>query len=479
MIAIKTVDDIDNYVNQMRKLNKISEDNYVPYGSDMFYLAIDSIAKYQYAIAVDEEGKPVVILQNYSCRYLHRYRYTGGADMDFLDQYNCLILHDCNEFSVKLCQAVLHLWKGKRLVLAGKNWEKMIPLLPDLPAIECYYEENFRDDRYIELTTGYKALNIIYGIPHAEPMDRYKQGIMYYDEVMSFTFLFSDYRELGDKNEDKKFFVIDGYYAGLGLFAIFPKIEVIARYVKSKGFIPVVQLTMSEGSFYQDDSDDDIWKKFYEQPEQYTLQEVMQSRHVFFSPGIYNGSVQSEIMNRLAGDTILSWPQGIYNQKVQRYMQEKQKQFLPYPKETLGVLARGTDYIHTHLSNHPIHASIDMICEKIDWALKEWNLKYIYVATEDKEYCSYLQKRYGDNIYFTDQERYSVKENETISQMQARQLEKRNGYLLGVEYILAINLLAKCHSLIASGSCGGVDEAVKENAGKYKNLFVFDLGMNP
>ena len=236
---------------------------------------------------------------------------------------------------------------------------------------------------------------------------------------------------------------------------------------------------MSEGSLYQDDSDDDIWKKFYEQPEQYTLQEVMQSRHVFFSPGIYNGSVQSEIMNRLAGDTILSWPQGIYNQKVQRYMQEKQKQFLPYPKETLGVLARGTDYIHTHLSNHPIHASIDMICEKIDWALKEWNLKYIYVATEDKEYCSYLQKRYGDNIYFTDQERYSVKENETISQMQARQLEKRNGYLLGVEYILAINLLAKCHSLIASGSCGGVDEAVKENAGKYKNLFVFDLGMNP
>ena len=478
MIAIKDIDNIDNYINQMQQSDKIPDDSYVPYGPDMFYLAIAPVAKYRYAIAIDKEENPVAVLEDYSCRYLHRYRYEGGADMWFLDRYDCVLLHDCNQFSVELCQTVLHLWKGKRLVLVGKNWERMIPLLPDLPGIKCYYEEQLCEKRYKELTDGYKVLNMIYGIPHAEPMDRYEQGIMYYDEVMSFTFLFSDYQELGNKNEDKDFFVIDGYYAGLGLFAIFPKIEVIARYVKSKGFIPVVRLTMSNGSFYQDAPGEDIWKKFYAQPEGYTLEEVMQSRHVYFSPGIYNGSVQSEIMNRVAGDTKLSWPRGIYNQKVQQYLEEK-KQFLPYPDETLGVLARGTDYVHTHLSNHPIHASIDKICEKIDWALKEWNLKYIYVATEDEEYCTYLQGRYGDRLYFTDQKRYSVRENETLAKMHRRDSEKRDGFLLGAEYILAIDLLAKCHSLIASGSCGGVDEAVKENAGKYENVFVFDLGVNP
>lgn len=39
--------------------------------------------------------------------------------------------------------------------------------------------------------------------------------------------------------------------------------------------------------------------------------------------------------------------------------------------------------------------------------------------------------------------------------------------------------LSKCYSLIASGYCGGVDEALKENQGQYKNVFIFDLGVNP
>lgn len=40
-------------------------------------------------------------------------------------------------------------------------------------------------------------------------------------------------------------------------------------------------------------------------------------------------------------------------------------------------------------------------------------------------------------------------------------------------------VISKCHSLIASGYCGGEDEALKENQGQYKNVFIFDLGVNP
>jgi hypothetical protein len=49
---------------------------------------------------------------------------------------------------------------------------------------------------------------------------------------------------------------------------------------------------------------------------------------------------------------------------------------------------------------------------------------------------------------------------------------------MGVEYILSIYLLSKCNSLIASGGCAGVGEAIKENGGQYKSTFVFDLGKN-
>ncbi len=55
---------------------------------------------------------------------------------------------------------------------------------------------------------------------------------------------------------------------------------------------------------------------------------------------------------------------------------------------------------------------------------------------------------------------------------------KRNGFELGAEYAASINLLSQCNSLIASGGCGGVDEALRENAGGYEHVYVFDLGTN-
>ena len=130
-------------------------------------------------------------------------------------------------------------------------------------------------------------------------MDRYNDGIMYYEEVMSFTYMFSDYRSLGSLNPDKKFFVIDGYYNKLGLFTIFSNIVTCAKYVKAKGMVPVVRLTMSGNSFYSDFEGDDIWSKFFNQPEGYTLEEVIHSANVYFSPGFYNGSVQSTIMENI------------------------------------------------------------------------------------------------------------------------------------------------------------------------------------
>ena len=67
------------------------------------------------------------------------------------------------------------------------------------------------------LDTSEISLRVIFGMPHAEPMDRYNEGIMYYDEIMSFIFMFADYRQLGELNPDKNFLVIDGYYDNLGL----------------------------------------------------------------------------------------------------------------------------------------------------------------------------------------------------------------------------------------------------------------------
>ena len=456
-------------------INNVTDDMCVKYGPDMFYEARPVIAKYGYSVGKDELH--TIILKDKDNTYVHKYKYSGGVDMWLLNQYDCIFLHDCNEFSVELCKQVFMLWSGKRLVLVGDNWNDIIPFLPDID-IECWYEPILTQDRLDNLSIGMKCLHIMYGIPHSEPMDRYKQGIVYYDEVMALTFMFSDYREEGELNNNKKFFVINGFYGSLGLFTLLSKVETCALYAKNKGFVPVIRLTRMNGSFYSDYSGDDVWDKFFNQPEEYTIEEIMKSKHVYYSPGFYNGTVMSGIMKKYCNTDIkLRWADGIYNNKVKAIINRERQRFLPFPERTLGVLARGTDYTKSHPHNHPIHASIELLCEKIDEVMIEWNLEYIYVATEDASYCKYLEKRYRGKVYFTDQKRYEVENGQFLVDMHKLQ-KNRPGFELGLEYILAINLLSKCNSLVATGGCGGVSEAIKENNGCYQNVYVFDLGKN-
>lgn len=192
---------------------------------------------------------------------------------------------------------------------------------------------------------------------------------------------------------------------------------------------------MAGNSFYQNNSDYDIWSKFYEQPEGYTLDEVYKSKNVYFVTPFYNGSVQSTLMERMAGNT--------------------------------------------QLHNHPIHASKEMLSEKIGEMLNgDKMLEYIYIATEDAGYCEYFKGIYKDKVSFTDQERFQTKENELLADYHRNEKIKRDGFFLGAEYIASIYLLAHCKSLLASGGCGGLDEARKENGGKYKDVYVFNLGVN-
>ena len=448
---------------------------------DMFREAAAVIRNNGYAVMTDENGMKLSILKWLSNTYLHKYIYSGVIDTEFLDNYDCLFLHGCNEFSVELCRTALGQWNGKKLVLVGEDWKYIVEYLPDFDNIECFWEDSLDGSFYAELTGSTKFLHITIGLTGAESMERYEKNIMTYDEIMCFTYFFSEKRNCGELNSDKKFWIYDTGCKNLGIFNIFNKTVACAAYAKKKGYIPVPLLndeTITALGIYQDRIGDDVWAKFYEQPEGYSIEEVLKSRNVFISPKFYCGTIMQNLMNSYSEGTELAWPNGKYNKRLTDYIEKRKSEFLPYPEKTLGVLARGTDYVHTHLRNHAVHADPDMIFEKIDKLIQEWNLEYIYLATEDASYCELFKKRYGDRVFFTDQERFTVKEGEKLAEMHRRNKNKRDGFLLGAEYILSIYLLSKCNSMIASGGCAGVGEAIKMNDGKYKHTFVFDLGIN-
>ena len=100
-------------------------------------------------------------------------------------------------------------------------------------------------------------------------------------------------------------------------------------------------------------------------------------------------------MNTICEGVSLSWNKGIYNSRIKLYVKERMERYLKEPEHTLGVLARGTDYVNTHLANHPIHASKEMIGDKIDEMLMaDSSLRHIYIC---------LQRMHRiTNIFLTD-----------------------------------------------------------------------------
>lgn len=77
---------------------------------------------------------------------------------------------------------------------------------------------------------------------------------------------------------------------------------------------------------------------------------------------------------------------------------------------------------------------------------REWNLDYVYIATEDASYCEFFKERYGEKVFFTDQQRYVTKQNELLSEFHRSEEVKRAGFELGAEYAASINLLLQCNS---------------------------------
>ena len=455
-------------------------DTLVQSDENVFFNARYIIAKHGYAL-LKARDNTLFTLRWKATTYEHDYPGDENISMDFLNNYDCLVFPECNEYTLYIISKALPGWNGKCLVLTGGIWEYFLDFLPDLPGKECFHLPNPSDEDLNTLRSRYNCLFTTYGLSHGEKTERFTlYHIIYYDELMALTFLFCDKRALGDENPEKKFFVVDGLYGNLGLFALYDKAVALAKYVKSKGYIPVISVTRGNGAFYQDFAADDVWKKFYEQPEGYGIEDISQSASVTYAPRFYNGSITDHIMNKASKDTVLTWPNGHYNSAVLSYIEDRRKKFLPHPDETLGVLARGTDYANTHLANHARHASKELLSEKITDILSERSeLKYIYLATEDASYCEYFSEKFKGFITFTDQQRFNTKPGELLADHHKEHTGEKSGFLLGVEYILSVTLLSECRGLLASGSCAGLGQALRQNNGRYEYTYVFDLGTNP
>lgn len=422
----------------------------------------------------DEEGNCVAIINKISTYYEHFYRYDGGIDVSFLNRYNCLVLHAMNEASVEIYKRVLPLWTGREVYLIGSEWRDYMDVFPKLHNVQVTIldEEEFPDN--FGEGDGRKVLHAVEWLPMNEDNSRYQDGYICYDELMILTFMFSYVIHPGNENPDKKFFLIDGCFVIEGIYGIWLKVFTAARYALSKGYIPAFKIVSSDLNIYSDYEYDDIWNKFFLQPEGYTLEEVLKSSYLALSPNMNLLNTMRYIMDEVSAGYELAWPGGIFNERVKRYIEERRDRFLPRPERTLGVLLRGTDYSKTRMTGHARHATVEMMIEKIAEVEDSWGFDDIYLATEDSEVCERMKEYYGDRLTYTDQERFSIESGQLLKDLHEDKKEGE-GFRLGAEYICTVNLLAQCDSLIASGGCGAYGEALRENGGRYRHVYKFEL----
>ena len=169
-----------------------------------------------------------------------------------------------------------------------------------------------------------------------------------------------------------------------------------------------------------------------------------------------------------------------FNDKTKRYIKNELQDIFGENRQgkVLGVLVRGTDYVHLKPKGHPVQPEVETVINDARKMMDEEGYEYLYLATEDGRIDKAFREVFGDKLLINQRkyydEIYSGNDIELIKDVHFDR--KDDDYYKGVEYLSSLVILSKCDSLIA-GNCGGTQAAVFMNRLNYKNCQVYNLGI--
>ena len=277
-----------------------------------------------------------------------------------------------------------------------------------------------------------------------------KETLMYHKD--------SEEMSWGEENDDKIFYVI----RLSSMWSVMLWIEVVAtvsEYAKAKGYIPVVDGCTIPTLYHEEKEIGKInaWEKFFEQPAGWTIEDIQHSKHIIQS-GRYVQSIPNKAFHNIIMKPKVRTALDNFNNKLKNY------------RKILGVHYRGTDYNNARWSNHAIQPSAEEMIDVVEAKICEWNQEdgdkfdAIFLCTEDENAVLLFQQHFGDMLLFLEQERWSSDCQFVV--MQTNQFKSK--YDMGVNYLVDIITLSKCHSLV-SCECIGQRVAEKFNDACYEN----------
>ena len=285
----------------------------------------------------------------------------------------------------------------------------------------------------------------------------------------------------GGKNPNETFLVIRPNTEDCiqGLMSLFIQTMRWIEYAERKGYIPYVDFLNYKTQYYVHGKN--AWEFFFQQPSNFSFQEITQSKKVIFS-GI---TPFQEVDLSLFKDSIFRDKDLLKKSKylVKKYgvLNDDIKKKIEYEKKSIdvdsciGLYVRGTDYTSLKPVGEHIQPSIQEIFKAVDSMLVRHTDAKIFLVTEDEEKYKLISNRYGSIVQ-------TIKDDSFIKNYSGKDFLSKENCLdgdkekRGKDYLVKIMLLSQCRYFVSSITMGSIAAyCFKES--RYDDEYIFDLGL--
>lgn len=281
------------------------------------------------------------------------------------------------------------------------------------------------------------------------------------------------------KKKSSKIIVFQWDCVKPGLCSYFCHYLGFSRWAVTKGFVPVIDMKTND-SIYVNTSESgkiNVWETFFRQPCHLGLNDIKGKDFsiIHEDPSIipwgdWNCLRQNRIECKLwrlythkymrYSDTMLREIDRIYNQLINK------------TDRVLGVLCRGTDYVHGRPFGHPIQPTAEEVIKKINEILQKGRYTKVFLATEDNTILSKFEKEYPDLLITNSNKHIDYIPGSWIGDCMPKDTEDK--LYQGVQYLVSIAKLSRCNAFIGGRTSGTVAAMLLSKGFEY--TYFWDLG---
>ena len=286
----------------------------------------------------------------------------------------------------------------------------------------------------------------------------------------------------GEENREITIYIIRPRTDGVeGLMALLMGVIKNLNYAEKKRYISVVDFKNYHTQYADGDSENiNVWDYFFEPVSDFSLSAAYRSKKVVLS-GLNAILHCDEYLNQRMDKNSLEKARGFVRKRIRyskltnnRVKSEINDMDL---QETLGLYIRGTDYTKLKPAGHPIQPSTEQAIRKADEFLKQYNLKKVFLVTEDYDIYIKIKEHYGNRLRIVSfdsfisgysGDNYLSLNNGDLSQLANTAIDR------GMNYLVKIIILSKCKCFVGGNTCGSWAAQVLSDG--YEDSYVFDLG---